>query len=147
LTVRKRTPQAPRPNAYDPLNRLIGATTTQSAGGDYAQTYTYSAIGNITAKSDAGSYTYAGDQGSNYANPHAASSINGSTYTYDRNGNLTAAGTRVNSWDYQNRLTQSGNGTRRCRTRLRPSARCAKDDPVWKYLKNLALLQKFGRVA
>ena len=57
--------------AYDPLNRLTGATTTQTVGGDYVQTYTYSAIGNITNKIDVGSYTYAGDQGANYANPHA----------------------------------------------------------------------------
>lgn len=44
---------------------------------------------------------------SSYANPHAAISIDGVTHTYDNNGNLTSAGTLTNSWNYDNRLTQS----------------------------------------
>ena len=55
-------------------------------------------------KSDLGSYTYAG---TNYANPHAVTSVNGTTYTYDNNGNLTGDGTRTNTWDYRNQLSQT----------------------------------------
>lgn len=73
---------------YDSLNRLtnynMGAVCT--GGG----TASYDAIGNITAKSDAGTYSYGG------AGPHAVSSILGTVdgltnpkYSYDANGNLT----------------------------------------------------------
>jgi RHS repeat-associated protein len=71
-------------------------------------TYAYDAIGNIINRSDVGTYTYAG---TNYANPHAATSIGTSTQTYDNNGNLTSDGTWTNNWNYKNQLTLSGNGT------------------------------------
>jgi RHS repeat-associated protein len=57
-----------------------------------------------------GTYTYAE---TNFANPHAATAINGVTYRYDRNGNMasTSAG-HLNTWNYRNRLTASqGGGT------------------------------------
>jgi len=89
---------------YDDLNRLLTATVTGAVNGDNTtKTYTYSAIGNITS-GDAGSYTYAG---TNYANPHAATTIGSATYSYDNNGNLTGEGTWTHTWDYRNRLTQS----------------------------------------
>ncbi len=93
---------------YDDLYRLTSASTTGASSTPYTQTYVYNAIGNITSKSDVGAYTYSGNTGSNYANPHAATSINGVTYAYDTNGNLasTSAGL-ANTWNYQNRLTQS----------------------------------------
>ncbi|MFA6172015.1 MAG: RHS repeat-associated core domain-containing protein [Patescibacteria group bacterium] len=98
--------------SYDDLHRLTVASSTNAvSGSNYRETYSYSAIGNITNKSDIGNYYYAGDQGSNYANPHAATNINGATYSYDQNGNLTNDGTWTHSWDYNNRLTQSNNGT------------------------------------
>ncbi|MBL8379618.1 MAG: hypothetical protein JNM79_17250, partial [Burkholderiales bacterium] len=78
----------------------------------------YNAIGNITAKSDAGNYTYPGvtTDPANPTRPHAVSSVaainaNGTgvgssgtggltvSHTYDANGNLTAA-----SGTLQNRL-------------------------------------------
>jgi hypothetical protein len=94
---------------YDGLNRLtqaIGTSTANSA--NYTQTYAYNPLGNITYKSDVGSYLYSGNSGSSYANPHAPTSINGTTYAYDFNGNLasTSAGL-TNTWDYNNRLTQT----------------------------------------
>lgn len=92
---------------YDGLNRLTSASTTAASSTPFSQTYSYSSIGNITNKSDVGDYTYAG---TNYANPHAATSINGVTYTYDNNGNLTSYGTTTLEWDYNNRLISSGNG-------------------------------------
>ena len=49
--------------------------------------------------------------GMSYANPHAPTSENGVTYTYDNNGNLTYDGTHTYTWDYQNRLTAVGTGS------------------------------------
>lgn len=97
---------------YDDLHRLTSATATNAANGDnFAQTYSYNAIGNIVNKSDVGDYDYEGNQGSNYANPHAATTVNGVAYQYDDNGNLTSAGILTQySWDYNNRLTQASNG-------------------------------------
>ncbi len=94
---------------YDDLNRLLRASTTGAvSGGNYLQTYSYNAIGNITNKSDIGNYTYSG---ANFANPHAATAINGTNQTYDNNGNLTNDGTWTHSWSYDNRLIQSTRGT------------------------------------
>ncbi|MFA6172021.1 MAG: RHS repeat-associated core domain-containing protein [Patescibacteria group bacterium] len=94
---------------YDDLHRLTTASSTNAVSGDnFRETYSYNAIGNITNKSDVGNYLY---QGTNYANPHAATSINGITNSYDNNGNLTSDSTWTHTWDYNNRLTQSNHGT------------------------------------
>jgi len=66
---------------YDGLNRL----TSSQVVGEAAQTLTYNSLGNITYKSDVGTYTY----GSN-AGPHAVTSTSdGIGYEYDANGNMT----------------------------------------------------------
>lgn len=90
---------------YDDLNRLTSATATNVASGQstYTHTYAYDALGNITS-GPIGSYTYAG---TNYANPHAATSINGVTFSYDNSGNLTGNGTLTNTWNYKDQLTQA----------------------------------------
>jgi RHS repeat-associated protein len=93
---------------YDDVNRLMSASTTVASSTSYSQTYIYNSIGDLTNKSDVGAYTYAG---TGNANPHAPTTINGVTYTYDNNGNLTAAGSQKYSWDYRNRITTAGNGT------------------------------------
>jgi RHS repeat-associated protein len=96
---------------YDDLNRLLSATATNVAAGQstYTHIYTYSAIGNMLTRTDgAGTYTYAG---TNYANPHAVTSIGSVSYTYDNNGNmLTETSGLSNTWDYNNRLTQAVKG-------------------------------------
>jgi RHS repeat-associated protein len=95
--------------AYDDLDRLLSATATGVASGQspYTQTWTYDAIGNILT-GPAGSYTYAGDQGTSYANPHAATQVGSDALTYDPNGNLLTKGTTAAySWDYANRLATS----------------------------------------
>lgn len=51
-----------------------------------------------------GSYTYAG---TGYANPHAATQVGTSTYSYDNSGNLTSGNGLTNTWDYKNQLTQT----------------------------------------
>ena len=59
---------------------------------------------------DGGSYSYAGTA---YANPHAVTSVGGTTYTYDNNGNVTAIGSLDYAWDWRNRLSsaeRSGGG-------------------------------------
>jgi YD repeat-containing protein len=61
-----------------------------------------------TSARDIGSYSCAR---TGYANPHAPTSVNRVTYTYDNNGNLTFDGTYTYTWDYQNRLTAVGNGS------------------------------------
>ena len=93
---------------YDDLYRLTRASSTDAVSGDYLETHTYSALGNITNKSDMGNYTYAE---TNYTNPHAVTDINGTTYAYDNNGNLTNDETWTHGWDYRNRLKSSANGT------------------------------------
>lgn len=72
--------------SYDDLNRMTQAVATNVASGQstYTQNFTYNAIGNITA-GPVGSYTYAG---TGYANPHAATSINSVTNTYDNAGSF-----------------------------------------------------------
>ncbi len=50
-------------------------------------------------------YAYAG---TNYANPHAVTSIGSTNFTYDNNGNeLTKGSSLTNTWDYNNRLITS----------------------------------------
>ncbi len=94
---------------YDDLYRLTSATTTVATTTQegFRETYTYSSIGNLTSKSDLGSYTYAGDTGSLYANPHAATAINGVTQTYTKSGNLMGNGTWNYRWDYRGQLTRA----------------------------------------
>ncbi len=90
--------------AYDPLNRLLSATATGAVNGqNYTETYAYNAIGNITSKNGV-AYTYSQ---TGKANPHAVTSIGSANYTYDDNGNLLTDGTLTNTWNYDNRLTQS----------------------------------------
>ncbi|WP_422025256.1 RHS repeat domain-containing protein [Pyruvatibacter mobilis] len=77
---------------YDQLNRL----TSSHVAGQTAQTVTYDAIGNITSKSDVGTYSYLGAGG-----PHAVASISGTvntTYTYDANGNTLTGHGRTMTW-------------------------------------------------
>ena len=48
-----------------------------------------------------------------YANPHAVTSVGGTTYTHDNNGNVTAIGSLDYTWDWRNRLAsaeRSGGG-------------------------------------
>ena len=97
---------------YDDLNRLTQASATGVASGQstYTQNFAYNAIGNITS-GPIGSYLYSGNSGTNYANPHAATSINSVTNTYDKDGNNLTDGTLTNTWNYKNQLSTSTNGT------------------------------------
>ncbi len=72
--------------SYDKANRLRSNTFTPNGGSATTVTVGYDAIGNITSKSDVGTYAYS-RQG---AGPHAVTSAGGNSYTYDANGSMTA---------------------------------------------------------
>ncbi len=110
---------------YDDLNRLLTyatapVTVTQTAdpllptialgSNTNQEAYTYNSLGNLLTKTGQGSYIYAGNTASLYANPHAPTSINSVSHTYDQNGNLTNKGTNTYSWHYTNRMAGSVEG-------------------------------------
>jgi len=88
---------------YDALNRLtnyaIGGSGTTTCTTAPFKTAAYDALGNITSKSDVGTYSYP-PTGS--AHPHAVTSIAGTvngvtnpSYTYDLNGNMLSGAGRT----------------------------------------------------
>jgi RHS repeat-associated protein len=92
---------------YDGLNRLTTSATkatdpttcSATGAGVTAKTIAYDQVGNITSKSDVGTYSY---PSSGSARPHAISSITGTvngvtnpSYTYDANGNMTVSAGRT----------------------------------------------------
>ncbi len=105
LTERKRVNQSTSETfGYDALNRLVFADMAGAI-----TTVDYDSIGNITYKSDVGTYTY----GRSGAGPHALSRIDTSTanpvpggngfdpqggYTYDANGNAISGSGRTITW-------------------------------------------------
>ena len=79
--------------AYDRLNRLITATQ-----GGVITSVNYDSIGNISSKSDVGTYTYT-------VRPHAVAQVAGTlnaTYAYDANGNLSSGTGRYVSYTSYN---------------------------------------------
>jgi RHS repeat-associated protein len=95
--------------SYDDLHRLTVASSTGAVASttNYRQTYAYSPTGNITYKSDQGSYAYAG---TGYANPQAATGVGTTSFSYDRAGNVATTSSWTYYYDYQNRLATSTNG-------------------------------------
>jgi RHS repeat-associated protein len=96
--------------SYDSLDRLREA----NGGGAYpTQSYDYDRIGNITYKSDVGTYTYY------YGNkPHAVRSTTGLiniNLQYDANGNMTervqGGVTTTVAWNYDNKPTSITKGS------------------------------------
>ncbi len=88
---------------YDVLNRL----KTYSIAGGSSKSLTYDDLGNITSKSDVGSYTYAA---AGTARPHAVISAGASTYYYDNNGNMTSGGGRTIAWTDFNKIASVTQG-------------------------------------
>lgn len=95
---------------YDALNRLTEATIVDGP----TKTVQYDLVGNITFKSDVGTYTYPA-AGPTAVRPHAVSSVTGAinaTYTYDANGNMVAGNGRTVTWTSFNmvrEITQGAN--------------------------------------
>lgn len=96
---------------YDQLHRLTSVVVTNAAGSPaaYSELFTYSPIGNLLTKTDhSGSsvlYSYNGHLGTAFANPHAATAINGVSNNYDKRGNLIAAGNTTYTYNWDGRLT------------------------------------------
>ncbi len=108
---------------YDALNRLEKSTISGSStmlyelAGNNVVTYEYDALGNITFKSDVGSYDYGANAG-----PHAVTSITGdanlghknTTYQYDANGNMISGDGRqiaYTSFNKPKKVLGDGNPT------------------------------------
>jgi len=89
---------------YDDLNRLLSLTNT---GGTF--TYGYNAIGNLLTNKESGTsnYVYAAIR------PHAVRTANGTTFTYDQNGNVVFRGHQRLDYDVNNHLYRviNTNGT------------------------------------
>lgn len=84
---------------YDELNRLKTSTLNSAQN----LSVLYNAAGNITSKSDVGSYNYTTNQfGCSYtglpAQPHAVRNAGGAVYCYDKNGNMTSRNGSTISW-------------------------------------------------
>lgn len=84
--------------AYDGLDRLRSSRVFAVGGTAVPEvTYAYDSIGNISSRSDVGTYAYGSTR------PHAVTSTSGiagraSTYTYDANGNQLAGLGRSIEW-------------------------------------------------
>jgi len=97
---------------YDPLDRLTGVAPVSGWQG-YTGAYTYSAIGNLTGKTEDGSawaYSYPGS-GAGSIRPHAVITVASvSSYGYDANGNMVTRtignDTYLLSYDVENRLKE-----------------------------------------
>lgn len=89
--------------SYDKLNRL----DVSSGPALVTKTFSYDMHGNITYRSDVGTYTYG-------AKPHAVASVSGTlnaTYTYDANGNMEAGnGKTLTYTSFNMPATITGNG-------------------------------------
>jgi hypothetical protein len=97
---------------YDSLNRLTSATVALSPA-PLVKTFTYNAIGNITSKSDVGTYSY---PAAGQPRPHAVTAISGgsinTTFTYDAKGNMTAGNgltVAYTSYDKPSSITRGSN--------------------------------------
>jgi RHS repeat-associated protein len=119
-------------SAYTTTNPLVGfscGSANTSGPAPYDHTYTYSADGKITSRTEQGitsTYTYP-TQGAGSTQPHAVTDITGTTndcnggtagtpdYCYDANGNLTGrpgtSGNQALTWDPEHRLSTVTDGT------------------------------------
>ena len=79
----------------DALNRLSSSTLN----GVSNLTVSYDAAGDITSKSDVGSYTYPAPTG---AHPHGATAAGSNSYTYDANGNVATKNGLTQTWTSYN---------------------------------------------
>ncbi len=93
---------------YDDLYRLTAASSTSATSTPFKHSFGYTPIGNLATSTLGGTYVY-GEMG--YTNPHAPTSVGGTSLSYDNSGNLTARGSVSYEWDYRNRLISSETGS------------------------------------
>ena len=89
--------------SYDARNRLTGTTIA----GFGAKSFAYDTLGNITQKGIVNDYLY----GAGSAGPHAVTTANGQSYTYDANGNMVGGAGRTIAWTSYNKPRQISKGT------------------------------------
>jgi len=90
---------------YDHRDRLASWSI-----GAASENYLYDVVGNIKQRA-ALTFTYDYTRASgNQGGPYALRSYNGSSFTYDGNGNMTADGTRTYSWSAENLPTSIVSG-------------------------------------
>jgi RHS repeat-associated protein len=93
---------------YDGRGFLVSATPKTNAA--EGQTFAYNEIGNLTANSRLGCYTYAAS-GAGSVRPRAVTAAGSNSYTYDANGNMLTGAGRTITWDGDNRPSQVGTTT------------------------------------
>src|SRR5437763_15891649 len=81
---------------YDALNRLTGATYTDSSP---SESYSYDPAGNRLSATIGGATT-----NSTYDAANRLLTNGGDSYTYDANGNMLTAGAGTYAWDAANHL-------------------------------------------
>ena len=86
---------------YDDLGRLVQADNVSDPL--ESQAFAYDAVGNMTYNSRVGNYLYPSP---GQPRPHAPTTINGGSMTYDPNGNLLTGRGRTYTWDWENLPTQ-----------------------------------------
>ncbi len=96
---------------YDTLNRLTKSTVSLTPT-PLVKTFAYNAIGNITCKSDVGTYSYPAP---GQPRPHGVTSITGgminTTFTYDPKGNMTAGNGLTVTYTSYNKTATITRGT------------------------------------
>lgn len=109
--------------SYDQRDRLTRAWSQV-----YDESYSYDAIGNLTAKAGA-SMSYGSSGTGTGSGPHQVRNVAGQSYSYDANGNLLSGGGRSYTWTAANmpasvtsggvteNYTYDGDGNRVARTR------------------------------
>src|SRR5436853_5042657 len=94
---------------YDARDRL-----TRWSEGASSQSYSYDLLGNLTSKSDIGSYSYGAQSASCLSGAldkaHAVVSAGTASYCYDRNGNMVSGDGRSYTWDRENRIASVSSG-------------------------------------
>jgi len=94
--------------SYDGLNRLEQVMLAENGGtAQSTLSLQYDASGNITYKSDVGSYLY----GQNGAGPHAVTRAGGVSYSYDANGNQVSGNGRTITYTVFDKATRIEKGS------------------------------------
>ena len=104
LTARRdyqQTPSVHETFTYDTLDRL----DTSMRNGTPNLDVNYDASGNVTSKSDVGSYTY------DATKIHAVTTAGTNTYSYDANGNVISRNGSTLGWTSYDRPSRIDNGT------------------------------------
>jgi RHS repeat-associated protein len=88
---------------YDGLNRLVEYSLSTAGNPADTTSVQYNALGNVTYKSDVGSYDYGS------ARPHAVTSVGGGplgskNFSYDNNGNMLSGAGRDYEWSAGNHV-------------------------------------------